>query len=78
MQMSGFSKVDMSAFRPQWRDGGDGGVDEAEKVSAGRGIRTHTGLAPQGILRGARPSTSQAEEALQAEIPGLRERLSAS
>src|SRR3989442_15128826 len=31
---SGFSKVDVSAFRPQWRDGRDGGVDGGGTGSA--------------------------------------------
>src|SRR5437667_74285 len=34
MQMSGFSKVDMSALRPQWGHGGDGGVDDGGTGSA--------------------------------------------
>src|SRR5438552_3479625 len=34
MQMSGFSKVEMSAPRSLWRHGGDGGVDDGGTGSA--------------------------------------------
>src|SRR5262249_35426874 len=67
MQMSGFPKVEMSAWTPQWRHGGDGGADDggtgptadhdpagraaAEPASSGRVARAERAPGPAPVPR---------------------------
>src|SRR5436309_4833746 len=59
MQMSGFSKVEMSAPRSLWRHGGDGGVDDGGTGSAA-GYVPAGGAAPDAAWGG---SVARAERA---------------